>query len=96
MSIAGALVFFAIAVMHILVRVHKRYIGQLRQSIQIGSVVFALTGVTGATRSMSLGFSTGAWEYWAIMTNLLFFVFGVLMLWYNKFIEKLLQDVREK
>lgn len=96
MSISAAMVFFALAVMQILVRVHKRFIGQLRQPMHVGSVAFALTGVTGATQSMSLGISTGAWEYWALMTNFIYFVFGVLILWFNKFVEKLLQDVQER
>jgi hypothetical protein len=95
-SLSGALVFFAVAVMRALVKVHKRHIGQLQHPIRVGSVAFALTGVAGATRSVSLGLSTGAWEYWVIMTNMLLFVFGVLMLWYRKFIQKLLQDVKGK
>lgn len=95
-SLSGAMVFFAVAVMRALVKVHKRHIGQLQSPIRVGSVAFALTGVAGATRSVSLGLSTGAWEYWPIMTNMLFFVFGVLVLWYRKFIEKLLQDVKRK
>jgi hypothetical protein len=95
-NISLALLFFAMAVMNVLVKVHKRRVGQLRQPVRLGSVVFGLTGLAGATRSMSLGLSTGAWEYWAIMTNMLFFVVSVLVLWYNKFIEKLLQDIKEK
>ena len=62
----------------------------------LGTVAFALTGATGAGRSLYLGLITGAWEYWAMMTNLIFFVVGVLLLWYNRFIKKMLSDVKEK
>ncbi len=96
LSISGALVFFAIAVMNVIETVHKRHVGQLKGPFQVGSIAFALTGVTGAGRSAYLGILTGAWEYWALVMNLLLFVLGVLVLWYNRFIKKLLQDVRKR
>jgi len=96
LSLSGALVFFAIAVMNVIDTIHKRNIGQLKGPFQVGSIAFALTGATGAGRSAYLGIITGAWEYWGLVVNLLFFVTGVLILWYNRFIQKLLQDIKEK
>lgn len=94
LSLSAALVFFAIAVMTIIDAVDKRHAGQLREPIRVGSVAFALTGAAGAGRSLYLGIITGAWEYWAIMVNLLIFIVGVLVLWYNSFIKKLLADAK--
>lgn len=96
LSLSGALVFFAIAVMTIIESVDKRHAGQLKKPLRIGSVAFTLTGATGAGRSLYLGIITGAWEYWAQVMNTAFFVVGVLLLWYNHFITKLLSDVKEK
>jgi len=96
LSLSGALVFFAIAVMNVIDIVHKRNIGHLKGPFQVGSIAFALTGATGAGRSAYLGIITGAWEYWGLVVNMLFFVLGVLILWYDQFLQKLLQDVKEK
>lgn len=82
--------------MTIIESVDKRHADQLKEPVLVGSVAFALTGATGAGRSLYLGIVTGAWEYWALMMNLAFFVIGVLLLWYNRFIKKMLSDVREK
>jgi hypothetical protein len=91
-----AMALFAVIVMHVLVKAQKHQLAQLKQPFRLGSIAFALAGVSGASRSMILGLLTGAWEYWAMMMNLLFFVIGVMVLWYNKFIERLLQDVKQK
>ena len=96
LSLSAALVFFAIAVMTVIESVDKRHANRLKEPVYLGTVAFALTGATGAGRSLYLGLITGAWEYWAIMTNLIFFVVGVLLLWYNRFIRKMLSDVKEK
>lgn len=96
LSLSAALVFFAMAVMSIIESVDKRHADQLKQPVQIGSVAFALTGAAGAGRSLYLGILTGAWEYWALVTNMVFFVVGVLLFWYNRFITKMLSDVKEK
>jgi hypothetical protein len=96
LSLSGALVFFAIAVMTVIESVDKRHADRLKEPVYLGTVAFALTGATGAGRSLYLGIITGAWEYWAMMTNLIFFVLGVLFLWYNRFIKKMLSDVKEK
>ncbi|MBN1561988.1 hypothetical protein JW998_17175 [candidate division KSB1 bacterium] len=91
-----AMAFVAVIVMYILVKAQKRQLEQMKRPFGFGAITFALAGVSGASRTMVLGLLTGAWEYWAMMMNLLFFVASVMLLWYKKFIERLLQDVKQK
>ena len=88
--------FFALAVMNFLIKARKSQLEQLKRPFRLGTIAFGFVGVSGASRSMVLGLQTGAWEYWVMMMNLLFFVAGVIVLWYNTFIEKLLEDIKEK
>ena len=96
LNITLAMAFFAVFVMNVLVKVRKRQLELLKQPFRIGSIAFALAGMSGASRSLILGLQTGIWEYWAMMINFAFFIVSVFMLWYNKFIERLLQDIKQK
>ncbi|MBN1465473.1 hypothetical protein JXA02_06915 [candidate division KSB1 bacterium] len=96
LNISLAMAFFAILVMHALVKAQRRQLALLEKPFRLGAIAFALAGAAAVLRSMSLGLSTGEWEHWAMMLNVLTFVVSVILLWHNTFIERLLQDVKQK